>query len=224
MPNAIPATPPATAAPPFAASGPGGRLGRDEFLRLLTAQLRHQDPLNPLQGHELAADLAQFSGLEQLLNISETLQAQAQYSATLLHAMNSAVAMGAIGRTVVADSDQVVLAADGSGAIRGTAYADITVAGNARLVVIDQNGHEVRSQALGVVGVGDMQSFTIDGTGLTPGAYRVRIEVTDDSGAVVSQQTYFQGLVDGLSYGPDGATLNSGPVAVPIGSIRRITD
>lgn len=37
----------------------------DTFLTLLTAQLKNQDPLNPLEGHEFAAQLATFSGVEQ---------------------------------------------------------------------------------------------------------------------------------------------------------------
>ncbi|RJE81932.1 flagellar hook capping FlgD N-terminal domain-containing protein [Paracoccus onubensis] len=37
----------------------------DTFLALLTTQLQNQDPLNPLEGHEFAAQLATFSGVEQ---------------------------------------------------------------------------------------------------------------------------------------------------------------
>ena len=50
---------------------PGGTLGKDEFLQLLVSQLRNQDPLNPAEPQEFAAQLAQFSSVEQLLNIGQ---------------------------------------------------------------------------------------------------------------------------------------------------------
>ena len=36
--------------------GPGGKLGKNEFLKLLVTQLRYQDPMNPLQGEQMAAN------------------------------------------------------------------------------------------------------------------------------------------------------------------------
>jgi flagellar basal-body rod modification protein FlgD len=48
-------------------------LGRDAFLQLLTTQLAHQDPTQPQDDGQFIAQLAQFSSLEQLTNISQTL-------------------------------------------------------------------------------------------------------------------------------------------------------
>ncbi len=45
------------------------------FLRLLVAQIRHQDPMNPLEGTQFLSQLAQFSELEQLINLGQQLQA-----------------------------------------------------------------------------------------------------------------------------------------------------
>jgi flagellar basal-body rod modification protein FlgD len=49
-------------------------LGRDTFLRLLTTQLAHQDPMQPQADGEFMAQLAQFSSLEQLTQIQATLE------------------------------------------------------------------------------------------------------------------------------------------------------
>ena len=46
---------------------PQGALDRDAFLKLLVAQLSHQDPLKPMEGTEFVTQLAQFTAVEQQL-------------------------------------------------------------------------------------------------------------------------------------------------------------
>ena len=43
------------------------------FLKLLVAQMKNQDPMNPMDGQEMAAQLAQFTSVEQLINANDTL-------------------------------------------------------------------------------------------------------------------------------------------------------
>lgn len=50
------------------------KMGKDEFLRLLTVQLENQDPMNPMEQGKMAAELAQFSSLEQLSNINKNFE------------------------------------------------------------------------------------------------------------------------------------------------------
>jgi len=56
-------------------------LGRDAFLTMLVAQLENQDPLNPMDGTDFSAQLAQFSQLEQLMNLNEGMESLAQSNA-----------------------------------------------------------------------------------------------------------------------------------------------
>ena len=79
MASAITSTPPsAPVAPtgerstPLPTNSKGG-LGKDAFLQLLVAQMKNQDPLSPQDGKEMAAQLAQFSSVEQLVSANDTL-------------------------------------------------------------------------------------------------------------------------------------------------------
>ncbi|MFB3776031.1 MAG: flagellar hook assembly protein FlgD [Bryobacteraceae bacterium] len=52
----------------------GQTVGKDDFLQLLVAQIKNQNPLNPADGVEFLSQLAQFSQLEQLINIRTQLE------------------------------------------------------------------------------------------------------------------------------------------------------
>jgi len=58
----------------------GDVMGKHDFLMLLSAQLRHQDPLNPQSDAEFASQLAQFSSLEQMMNMAGSLESMQAFS------------------------------------------------------------------------------------------------------------------------------------------------
>lgn len=62
-----------------AANNPSKALGKDAFLNLLVTQLQHQDPTQPQDDSQFAAQLAQFSSLEQLQQMNQTLAQIAQF-------------------------------------------------------------------------------------------------------------------------------------------------
>ena len=66
-------------------------LGLNTFLKLMVTQLNNQDPLSPMEGQEFAAQLAQFSSLEQLLNINESLEAQQTQTGFMMEAMTQSM-------------------------------------------------------------------------------------------------------------------------------------
>jgi flagellar basal-body rod modification protein FlgD len=71
----------------------GGILGKDDFLKLMVAQLQHQDPMNPMQDSDMMGQMASFSTLEQITNMAAANQ-------TIASNLTSTGAIGLIGRTV----------------------------------------------------------------------------------------------------------------------------
>ena len=94
-------------------SAAGKTMGKDEFLKLFTNQLKNQDPMKPMDSSAFTAQLAQFSSLEQLFNINNGLEQLLSFQSSL---SNSMVA-GFIGKTVVAQ--------DGvTGKVKGVSFDD----------------------------------------------------------------------------------------------------
>jgi flagellar basal-body rod modification protein FlgD len=117
-------TPPVSGgAPQQAYVNPKASMGKDDFLRLLVTQLQHQDPLNPMEDKDFMGQMAQFSSLEQMTNVSASLD-RLTFSGQL------GQSVGLIGRTVSYEAE------DGTPA-SGTATAVSVVDGAIRITVGD---------------------------------------------------------------------------------------
>ncbi len=68
-----------------------GGVDKNMFLQLLVAQLRNQDPLNPSDGTQFVAQLAQFQQLEQSVNMGQDISAMRQDLDQLTSATNGTV-------------------------------------------------------------------------------------------------------------------------------------
>ena len=93
---------PTTTTEGITASG-DSTLGKDDFLKILVAQLQAQDPLAPMEGQEFASQLAQFSSLEQLTNVNDNLEISQAFDL----ALSNSSALALIGKTVDAPGNTV---------------------------------------------------------------------------------------------------------------------
>lgn len=64
-------------------TGPNNIVGKDGFLQLLLLQMRHQDPLNPMNNEQMLSQLAQFSSLEQMSQLNDTVQKSSEMESFL---------------------------------------------------------------------------------------------------------------------------------------------
>jgi flagellar basal-body rod modification protein FlgD len=203
-----------------AAEAPGGAMGKDEFLKLLVAQLRNQDPMNPSRPEEFAAQLAQFSSVEQLININASMASQAEASQAMAQALNNSSAANLLGKDVLALGDGV--------RVTGTGDESVTVGvegqgGVATLTLFDADGRQVGSRQVGAIGGGRQEIELGDAaTGLEPGTYTYELTVTGATGESVQVQTYQRAVVDGLRYGPQGTILLAGDLEIPLADVVEI--
>ena len=199
----------------------GGNMGKQEFLQLLITQLRYQDPLNPSDPEDFAAQLAQFTSLEQLIQINETLGTQGAASAQLAQNINSGSAVNVIGKDVLASGEHVFVGEGGSSTATFGVSGD---GGAATLHILREDGSEIGSAELGELRGGrhdlDISNYTKD---LDPGAYRYRVEVVNGDGEPVDVTTFITARIDGLRYTPDGPVLVAAGVEIPLANVIEIS-
>lgn len=77
-------------------------LGKDDFLKLLITQLKYQDPMEPTDNKDFIAQMAQFSSLEQMSNMSSGFEKMATMQELAFREITVGQAVNMIGRTVSA--------------------------------------------------------------------------------------------------------------------------
>jgi flagellar basal-body rod modification protein FlgD len=231
-------TPPRDGVP----TGAGGRLGQNEFLKLLVAQMNNQDPLNPMDGQQLAAQMAQFSTVEQLLQMNEKLDAQAETDGQLLEAIDklgeqqatdaesmlaaieSTMALGAVGKIGVIAGDRLFV--DGQGRGVATFDAGATASRGGKLRILDAKGELVAERTLGPIAPG-MQSLDLSTfdpkLDLPQGEYRFAVDLQDDKGAFKPAKIFTSGRITGLTATPQGPQLLIGDrLTVPFSRLLQV--
>jgi len=191
-----PATPPADMI-----SSQSAGLGQADFLKMLTQQLKSQDPLNPMDGQDFASQLATFSSLQELQNIGSTLSQSLDANMLMAHSFNNTMAASLIGRTVQAEANSVTVGSSGGSTLTyslESAATDITVE------IHDVDGKVIRTinvtpQEAGEHGI-DWDG--LDGTGrhVSAGTYTFTVTAKDPDGNSVPATTLIEGQVEEVRY------------------------
>ena len=203
----------------------GDVLGREDFLLLLVTQLSNQDPLNPMDGQEFAAQLAQFSSLEQLIGIGDTLADNGAINGLLAQSINSGVAAGLIGKEIEAEGHDIFVS---NGEPTKMRYELADAATSLTIDIKNEAGQTVRTIEVGAKGEGEHQfnwdGKDADGNDIADGKYTLEINATDANGDDVATRSFMRGEVDRVTFGPEGILVWVGQTSVALGNIRSVGD
>jgi flagellar basal-body rod modification protein FlgD len=183
------------------------------FMALLTAQLKNQDPLSPMDSTQFTQQLVQMTSVQQQIYGNQLLEnLVAQGGGSLTNAVNL------IGRQVTAQGDTTAL----SNGSANWAYNLPSAAHDATLEVLDSSGREVWSGPAETAA--GSHAFAWDGKNSSGasqpnGDYRLMITAHDASGATITPTSYVNGTVSAVQT-IDGATqLTIGSRLVPLTSV-----
>jgi flagellar basal-body rod modification protein FlgD len=202
---------------PAAATSGDSKLGKDQFLQLMVAQLKHQDPLDPSKNEEFLAQLAQFSSLEGITNLNNSVSAMAASMRSTVTSEASAL----VGHSVLVPTGQTLMQTAGDGLVGNV---NVTEATNDVIVQIsDKSGAAVAQLSLGEQKDPGTARFVWDGTNSAgvaqpTGVYKVKA-FANSKALTVDLPEY----VVSVSIGQDGMQLNlAGGASVPITDVKEI--
>ncbi len=196
----------------------GSKETEDRFLTLLVAQMKNQDPLNPLDNAQVTSQLAQLSTVQGIENMNSSLAALA----SSMGANQMAQAANLIGRAVLVPGDSISPAE-----MEDVIGFDLSrPADKVTVDILDAAGSVVRSLDLGPredgINVLAWDGLTGNGSEAPDGAYRFTINAVQ-GGQQVSSTALHLGLVNSVSQGSTGVQLNLlGNDRVSYAEIRQI--
>ncbi len=180
-------------------------LGKEEFLTLLVAQLQNQDPLNPADATEFTSQLAQFSELEQLINLNEsmTAMAEAQNNSERISALSM------IGKEIQVEGSSFMLGEEGSAEIGYKLDGDasevsLSVQNSAGQTVATLHPTELTSgnHFITFSGYGD------NGERLEPGKYSLILQArSNGEGETLAASPLVRTTVTGVDLSDEGAKM-----------------
>jgi flagellar basal-body rod modification protein FlgD len=183
-------------------------LNEQDFLNMLITELKNQDPTNPLQSTDLAAQLAQFSTVSELQTMNTNIQNETTANLALTQSVSNTMAATLIGKRIKANSSTIMYDGETDPMIGMTLSSN---AADVKVVIKDSSGNVIRTIDVGAKPSGD-NTVTWDGkddsgNSMQAGTYSFSITATDSSGNPVSSAYYTLGVVSGVKYTSSGTYL-----------------
>ncbi|MCF7970891.1 MAG: flagellar hook assembly protein FlgD [Methylococcaceae bacterium] len=196
-------------------------LGQEQFLKLMTTQMTHQDPTKPMENGDFLAQMAQFSTVEGIGSLNDAFNS----FAGSMTSSQSIQASGLVGKSVSVPSNQGVLG------VISPLTGNIKLNGATNQVTVnikDQSGTVVKTLNLGSQSEGlkkfEWDGLLEDGSHATPGVYSVDAQASID-GQNSALATFMAAKVESVDLGDPqkGVILNLGQLgAVEFSKVKQV--
>ncbi|MFA6412164.1 MAG: flagellar hook capping FlgD N-terminal domain-containing protein [Syntrophales bacterium] len=189
-------------------------MGKEDFLKMLVAQLKNQDPLNPMSGTDFATQLAQFSSLEQLTNLNNGITNLGLYQSSQANLQ----AVNLIGKEVTAGKGNGFIA-EGSPV---NLYYDLSEdAKEVKINIYDEAGVladtvSAYDQAEGV------NNLTWNNGQGKSGNFTFKVFAFDTTGATLPVDTLVSGKVTAVSFKDKSIYVNVAGQELPFSEVREV--
>ncbi len=189
-------------------TGTNNSMGKEDFLQLLITQMKNQDPMSPLDNSDFAAQLAQFSSLEQLSNLNTSMTQSIDADYYLTQSINNTLTATLIGKDVKLSGENIV---NNGGDGLDLGYNLPAEAKSVTVNIYNSQGVLVKTFEDPSISSGDHKLFwdftDNNGSKLPEGNYKMEIEAKDLSGESMTVDKFIWGTIDGVKFGENGTTL-----------------
>lgn len=197
-------------------------MDKNAFMKLMLTQMKNQDPTNPIQAHEMAAQLAAFTSVEQLQNLNSTIQDMKKEQSPLVNFE----ALNFIGKSASGDSSEILRQKDDK-----THELKFNLPKDASTVSL-----KIRNSAGETVRVLDLKELKAGANSISwngqdergvdapPDKYQMFIEAKDKMDHKMLAETKFDGTITGVNFSAQGPILIVGNQSIALADVKKIVD
>lgn len=192
---------------------------KDQFLKLLVAQLKNQDPLNTSDPEKFTEQLTQFGQLEQLQNLNTAFDSLKSQQISL----DKSQAVSYIGKQVDVPGNKVLLSPDQTASLGFVLEKD---ASNVSIDILNNNNQVVRTLELANMNKGS-NFVTYDkkdrfGNNLPSGTYTYRVKSFDSHGNTTNVSTLVRGVVSQVDFSGEEVLVKVNGLNLPASQVKAV--